>query len=88
MIGDPVVGYVASEPDIAHIWDLYVATPRRGLGRALLDHVKQGRSYLQLNIDTLNLGGQAFFESQNFTFSDEYWLGWDGMEETRMEWRA
>lgn len=88
VIGDPVAGYLSLEPDISHIWGLYVATPRRGLGRALLDHVKQGRTFLQLNTHEPNTDAQAFYVSQGFAHTGDYWMGWDGIDETRMEWRA
>lgn len=88
VIGDPVVGYISVEAEIDHIWGFYIATPGRGLGPALLDHVKKGRTFLSLNTHAPNTAAHAFYAREGFAKTGAPWRGEDGVDEIRMEWRT
>ncbi len=88
VIGNLVEGYLSMDPSEAHIWGFYVATPRRGLRRALLDHAKAGRNYLRFNRHRSNLNAHNFYYAQGFVRTGEPWPGDDGIDEIRMEWHA
>lgn len=86
VIGDPVAGYLSMETERHHIWGFYVAERGRGLGRLLMNHVKQGRDYLQLNSHAPNTRAHAFYEREGFRKIGLPWPGDDGVDEIRMEW--
>ncbi|MEJ6396397.1 GNAT family N-acetyltransferase [Yoonia sp. 208BN28-4] len=87
VIGDPVAGYLSVEAENAHIWGFYVGPKGQGFGRALLDHVKDGRDYLRLNSHAANTQAHAFYKREGFVQAGAPWLGDDGIDEIRMEWR-
>ena len=87
--GDPVTGYLAFWPEKAHITGFYCARQGAGIGKALLDHVKQGRAYLRLNTHLANERAQRFYRREGFVAVKE--MAGDTPEaprELRMEWRA
>ena len=88
VIGNPVAGYLSMDPEEAHIWGLYVATPGQGLGRALIDQAKMGRDFLQLNTHAANTRAQAFYTREGFRPAGPPWPGSDGIDEITMEWHA
>ncbi|MBM2577542.1 GNAT family N-acetyltransferase [Jannaschia sp. Os4] len=80
-----VVGYVSLDPDSDHIRGLYVAEPGGGVGRALVERVKEGRDRLTLNTHAPNADAHRFYAREGFAkVSDE--TGSDGIPEHRMEW--
>lgn len=85
-IGDPVAGYVSFEPEISHIWGLYTATRSQGLGLQLMNKLKKGRDYLQLNSHAPNTRAHAFYAREGFVKVGLPWPGSDGVDEIRMEW--
>lgn len=88
VIGDPVAGYLSLEDGINHIHGLYVATPGQGLGKALVDRVKDGRDYLQLWTHGPNTAAHRFYHREGFVTVEEKPEGrGDGLPELRMEWR-
>lgn len=86
VIGAPVRGYVSFAPEEAHIRGFYIADRGKALGRALMDHVKQGRDYLQLNSHAPNTRAHAFYAREGFVKVGQPWRGDDGVDEIRMEW--
>jgi len=87
--GDPVVGYLAFQPEKAHITGFYCARQGHGIGKALLDHLKEGRDYLRLNTHVPNVAAQRFYRREGFMPVTE--MDGDRPEaprELRMEWRA
>ena len=86
VIGDPVAGYLSMDPKESHIWGFYVARRGEGLGRCLLDHVKAGRDYLQLNTHAANEAAHRFYAREGFRKVGAPWVGSDGIDEIRMEW--
>jgi putative acetyltransferase len=88
VIGDPVAGYLSMDGAEGHIWGFYVARPGTGLGKRLLDRAKEGRAALRLNTHLANRPAQAFYRREGFAVAGDPWIGDDGIEEIRMEWRA
>lgn len=88
VVGDPVAGYLSMDPDESHIWGLYVARPGAGMGKALLDRAKAGRTYLRLNSHAANANAHRFYAREGFTQTGPAWDGSDGIPEITMEWRG
>ena len=85
--GDPVVGYLSFHPDAALIVGLYVEARNAGLGKALVDHVKDGRDYVQLWTHAPNTRAHAFYGREGFVKTGETRDGDDGQLEFQMAWR-
>jgi GNAT superfamily N-acetyltransferase len=85
--GDPVAGYLSFGPDAALIRGFYVNSPGAGTGKALLDHIKQGKSTLQLWTHAPNTRAHDFYLREGFTFSGKSRAGTDGPEELHMLWQ-
>ncbi len=85
--GDPVVGYMSFNPEKDHLVALYTDQPGRGVGKALMDHLKSGRSYLQLWTHEPNTAAHRFYEREGFVQVERNPMGDDGLPEIRMEWR-
>ena len=88
VIGDPVMGYLSMDPAEDHIWGFYIRQKGAGLGKQLMDHVKTGRGYLQLNTQQSNTRAHAFYAREGFVKVGAPWDGDDGIPEIRMEWHA
>ena len=87
VIGDPVAGYLSLEPETAHIWGFYVGHRGEGLGKALMDHAKEGRDFLKLNSHAANIAAHRFYMREGFQQTGGPWAGSDGIDEITMEWR-
>ena len=83
--GDAVVGYVSLDPGSDHIRGLYVADPGGGVGRTLVDRVKDGRNRITLNTHLPNTEAHRFYHREGFAIVGEE-TGSDGVPEYRMEW--
>ncbi len=66
VLGDPVQGFIALDPANDMVTALYVATPGRGNGRALLNHAKTGRDRLSLWTFIANDGARRFYAREGF----------------------
>jgi GNAT superfamily N-acetyltransferase len=66
VIGDPVQGFLTLEEATSMVMALYVSLPGHGLGKALLDGAKEGRSFLELRTFVANTGARAFYEREGF----------------------
>ncbi len=86
--GDPIRGYLSLEPETDWIHGFYVAEPGNGTGRRLLDHVKAGRTFLQLNSHTPNVAAHRFYLREGFLVTGRDLPGPDGPTEVHLEWRA
>ena len=71
VIGEPAQAYVSVESGIGHVWGLYAAAPGQGLGKRLMDRVKEGRDFLSLNTHVPNLGAQRFHAREGFVAMGE-----------------
>ncbi|GAA3856359.1 GNAT family N-acetyltransferase [Celeribacter arenosi] len=87
--GDPVTGYLALDPEKSHITGLYMRARGQGLGKALVDKAKEGRSVITLNTHVANLDAQRFYVREGFVALHEMAPAKEGdPQELRMEWRA
>ena len=86
VIGDPVVGYLSFNVEAQQIMGLYVARPGIGLGRALLEQVKLGKSYIKLWSHSANTAAHRFYLREGFKISGEEKIGSDGIKEICFEW--
>ncbi len=84
--GDPVAGYLSFNPEVDQVVGLYSAAPGHGVGKALMDHVKTGRDYLQLWSHEPNTAAHRFYEREGFLRVGRNPEGDDGIPEIRMEW--
>ena len=64
--GEPVLGFMAMDEANDMVTALYVATPGRGIGKALLDHAKDGREALELWTFVANDGARRFYAREGF----------------------
>ena len=85
--GDPVAGYLSFDPSTSRIGGLYISRPGEGLGKALMDRVKEGRDYIQLWTHLPNRQAQRFYAREGFTATGDEQDGSDDVPEIRMEWR-
>ena len=65
---------------------LYSAVPGSGVGRALMDHVKEGRDWIQLWSHAANTAAHRFYRREGFIEVEQNPKGADGIPEIRMEW--
>lgn len=86
-LGTPLKGYISLNVAEGHIGGLYVDQPGQGLGKLLLDRVKQGRDRLELNSHLPNKAAHAFYRREGFAQVGEPWPGSDGIDEITMEWQ-
>lgn len=89
VIGDPVAGYLSFKEDAHLIAGLYTARPGSGMGKRLVDVVKNGRDFVQLWTHEANLPAHRFYHREGFQTVERCAKGrGDGVPELRMEWRA
>ncbi|MEO0989588.1 MAG: GNAT family N-acetyltransferase [Pseudomonadota bacterium] len=86
--GQPVAGYIALD-DQDYVTALFVATPGRGIGKALLDRAKVMRPKLNLWTFQVNTGARRFYAREGFrevemTTGDNE----EGLPDVRLEWSA
>lgn len=86
--GDPVVGYLSFKAEASQIMGLYTARPGSGIGKALMDRVKVGRTWLQLWSHTANARAHAFYRREGFIEVGRKSSGEDGIPEICMEWHG
>ncbi len=86
--GGPITGYLSLEPETDWIHGFYVATPGQGIGKRLLDRVKEGRRFLQLRSHTPNTEAHRFYMREGFVVIERDLPGLDGPTEVHLEWRA
>ena len=86
VIGDPVLGYLSFNVEAQQIMGLYVARPGIGLGRALLEQVKLGKSYIKLWSHSANTAAHRFYLREGFEILGNEKMGSDGINEICFEW--
>ena len=65
---------------------LYTAVQGQGMGKALLDKVKQNRKWIQLWSHSANTHAHRFYEREGFVKTNETRIGGDHIPEVRLEW--
>ncbi|MBO9453194.1 GNAT family N-acetyltransferase [Tropicibacter sp. R16_0] len=84
--GDPVAGYLSFNVDEGCVMGLYTAAPGSGVGKALLDQVKQGRDRVTLWSHLPNTGAHRFYRREGFAPTGEQRDGDDGLVEIEFAW--
>ena len=64
--GEPVIGYLALDQNVGEITALYVATPGQGIGKALVDFVKERQGELKLWTFIANTPARRFYRREGF----------------------
>ena len=89
--GKPIQGYLSFNLSFnveeSQVMGLYTALPGTGVGKALMDRVREGRDWVQLWSHAANTKAHAFYEREGFAIVGERAAGIDGIPEVRMEWR-
>ncbi|MGR3615728.1 MAG: GNAT family N-acetyltransferase [Paracoccaceae bacterium] len=87
VVGHPVEAYLSFDPVSSKIGALFCRQTGRGVGKALLDHVRKGRDFLWLTSDEPNDRAQSFYRREGFVE-----CGFiepeppETLREVRMEW--
>jgi len=84
--GDPIRGYLSFNTEESQVMGIYTAQPGGGIGKVLMDRVKDGRDWIKLWSHTANTKAHAFYAREGFTIVGERPSGVDGIPEVRMEW--
>jgi GNAT superfamily N-acetyltransferase len=66
VIGAPVAGYLSLDPAENRVAALFCARTGEGLGKALMDVAKEGRTFLTLRTHVPNLAAQRFYRREGF----------------------
>lgn len=85
--GEPIAGYLSFNTEASQIMGLYTARPGCGIGKALMDRVKEGRSYIHLWSHAANIDAHRFYKREGFVEVERKAEGVDGIPEIRMVWR-
>ncbi|OWU83415.1 GNAT family acetyltransferase [Oceanicola sp. 22II-s10i] len=86
--GEPVCGYLSLDPVTLRIGALYVRERGRGVGKTLMDRVKDGRDMLWLHTHVPNLDAQRFYRREGFAEVSRHAAEPpETVPEIRMEWR-
>ena len=89
--GDPVEGFLALDEAEDLVTALYLAAPARGrgLGRALLNRAKEGRSRLRLWTFAANEGARRFYAREGFrSIAASDGDNEEGLADILFEWRG
>lgn len=84
---DPIAGYLSFNTEASQIMGLYTAQPGDGIGKCLMDRVKEGRDWMQLWSHAANLRAHDFYRREGFVEVESRQAGVDGIPEIRMEWQ-
>ena len=86
--GTPAQAYLAFDPERQRIGGLYCNISGKGIGKALIDRIKEGRDFLWLNTHEPNHAAQKFYKREGFVeVSNEGAEPSNIVPELRMEWR-
>ena len=85
--GDPVCAYLSFNAETGQVVALYSAVTGQGVGKALMDKVKEGRDALWLNTHVSNEAAQRFYLREGFQEVSRHMPEPpEVLEEIRMEW--
>jgi len=85
--GDPVCAYLSYNPDTGQVAALYSSVTGQGVGKALMDKVKEGRSALWLTTHVPNVAAQRFYVREGYREVSRHMPDPpETVEEIRMEW--
>ncbi len=88
VIGEPVEAYLSFDPSDSRVGGLYSGRPNGGLGKALMDKVKERRDFVCLRTHEPNEAAQRFYRREGFVeVSRHAPEPPNTVPEIRMEWR-
>ncbi|WP_422049360.1 GNAT family N-acetyltransferase [Shimia sp.] len=86
--GEPIEGYLSYDPKATRVGGLYCRKSGQGLGKALMDKVKEGRDFLWLTTHEPNLKAQKFYKREGFVEVSRHDAEPPNtVREVRMEWQ-
>jgi putative acetyltransferase len=86
--GEPIEGYLSLDPKASRVGGLYCRKTGRGLGKALMDKVKERRDFLWLTTHEPNLKAQDFYKREGFVEVSRHEAEPPNtVREVRMEWQ-
>ncbi len=89
VLGDPVVAYMSLDTEADMVMALYAAKPGQGMGKALLDHAKAGRSSLELWTFQANEDARRFYAREGFREVEETsGDNEEGLPDVRLRWES
>lgn len=87
--GDPVHAYLSYNRETGQVVALYSSVTGQGVGKALMDKVKEGRDALWLTTHVPNVAAQRFYAREGFREVSRHMPEPpEVVEEIRMEWQA
>jgi len=85
--GDPVIGYLSFNVELSQVSALYTAIQGKGVGKALIDKIKERYHYINLWSHKANEKAHRFYHREGFRISRLKEKGGDGIPEMKFEWR-
>ncbi len=86
VLGHPIVGYLSFQVELSQVVALYTAIPGNGVGKVLLNKIKQRYNYIQLWSHSANKSAHRFYRREGFNHVKSMENGADGIPETQFEW--
>ena len=85
--GEKILGFITIGGDF--VYCLFVDNDRQrcGIGRKLLNHVKESNGILRLAVYQPNIDAQRFYESQGFYYTGDSICPYTQCPEVKMEWK-
>lgn len=79
-----VVGFIALIGNEVGALFVHPTFQRRGIGKALMDHARAWRPYLELDVFEANLIGRGFYDAYGFRLIDRHMNEMVGLPELRL----
>jgi len=83
-----VVGFIALIGNEVGALFVHPTFQRRGIGKALMDHVRASRPYLELDVFEANQIGRGFYDAYGFHIIDSHMNETAGLAELRLRLEA
>ena len=86
VFGDPILGYLSFDKELSQIMGLYVTERNRGIGKALVNQLKEGKNFIQLWSHLPNIEAHKFYYREGFVQTERNNSGSDGLPELKFIW--
>ena len=86
VFGDPILGYLSFDKELSQIMGLYVTKRKRGIGKALVNQLKEGKNFIQLWSHLPNIEAHKFYYREGFVQTERNNSGSDGLPELKFIW--
>ena len=88
VFGDPILGYLSFDKELSQIMGLYVTERNRGIGKALVNQLKEGKNFIQLWSHSPNIEAHKFYYREGFVQTERNNNGSDGLSELKFIWNS